>query len=733
LQSDELIRLDVETLIGPLACWTRPEPEDSDRPVLLAIASSFMNLRALDRMPGLLADACQVVLAELPSSSIPMVPDLSAWRVAAAFSQLIGSAFRGRPVVALGFGDAALIAVSIRTPEVVRVVALDPPVRSEKAWPLRSALEARLAAASPALKRFLADIHGVGEAAAPRDHRRMFQTSQAPVDMLVGEAPLMPERPTDRLPSLVDEEDRAWLRTNAPVDLRVVSGAGHDLARDAGGMVLAAARSAVERAAAFRRPMAQIVVRLADATPWTARRVLYLGPEPDAFRSAFLARNPAAAVDAVATPGAYDALVLVEPNPALASALADVLAPGGCLLVATQLGQAGRLAAEALTGAGLTLDRGDRVITPVGTVLLRARKAPARPIPLTTVVYARALMDIRTELPARGLRTCPDLEVEYQWPPFAQSVGGAPGVVVLTRPAEWTVEAWRATAARAMLARQVLVIEYDDHPELVYQMTRGAGLAAEDWERFRVVHAIQTTTEPLLELFRRHNPEVALFPNAVFSLAPFPAGRRAPRVFYGGVSRGPFAVEVARALAPAVAASPSAVFHVVGDRAFFEALPTEAKVYDDFLSYEAYLDAMAACSVSLSPLSDSPMVETKSDAKYLDASRAGVVTLASPTVYQRTIQSGRNGLIAATLDDWGAMLTRLLADDAERERLARAAWQDVRDRRMFAAQVDARRDWYGDLLARREAIDAAILRRAPEVARHLPSGALRAGAVLRTT
>lgn len=742
MTAENLLRLAAPTLVGELPYWTPPETADSDRPVLLVIAGSFMSMRSLNRLPQLLAGRCQVVLVELPTTTPPEIPNLTAARVAEAFGQLVHRAFRARPVVVLAFGDAAVMAVSIRAPEVLRTVAVEPPLRSEKLWPMHDAVLARAEAASDGFKRFLDDLYGVGGATpGARDHRSAFRAPQAPVDVLVGEDPLMPERDTPRTPSLVDEEDRAWLRAQPQVSLRVVAGAGHDLVREAGGAVLEAARAALDWAAAFRRPAAQMARRLVEATPIEAARVLFLGEGHDEFAAGYLARCPAARVDVAASAGAsYDAIVLADPSgetPADDALLAS-LTPRGTMVAATQLGAPARRLGESLSQHGLTLLSGDRALTAVGTALVRARRSPPPATPLTIVAYARTLMDIRTRLPAMALRSDPALEVEYQAPPFAQPEGGVPGVVVMTRPAEWTPEAWRATAARAIQARQVLVVEYDDHPELVSQMTRGVSVPERDWERFRMVHAIQTSTEPLVELFQRFNPEVAMFPNAVFTLAPFPQTPRPRRVFFGGVTRGPFVVDVARALWPAIEAYPDTAFHVVGDRAFFDALPTANKQFDDYLPYEAYLNAMAACAISLSPLEDRPMVETKSDAKYLDAARAGVVTIASPTVYARTIRSGVNGLIAARLEDWPTALSQLLGDDPLRERIARAAWEDARDHRMFAHQLGRRRDWYRDLLARRKALNAAILARAPAVAAELATrrglaSSLRPDEGVRTT
>ena len=57
-----------------------------------------------------------------------------------------------------------------------------------------------------------------------------------------------------------------------------------------------------------------------------------------------------------------------------------------------------------------------------------------------------------------------------------------------------------------------------------------------------------------------------------------------------------------------------------------------------------------------------------------------------------------------------------LGDQSARERMARTAWEEVRGQRMFAHQIPERRAWYAELLARREALDRAILQRVPEVA-----------------
>jgi hypothetical protein len=82
-------------------------------------------------------------------------------------------------------------------------------------------------------------------------------------------------------------------------------------------------------------------------------------------------------------------------------------------------------------------------------------------------------------------------------------------------------------------------------------------------------------------------------------------------------------------------------------------------------------------------------------------------------VYDRVIEHGVNGLLAREVGDWAPLLQQVLTDEPSRQRMARAAWDQVRDERMFADQGVLRRDWYLDLWARREALNAAMIERVP--------------------
>jgi hypothetical protein len=462
---------------------------------------------------------------------------------------------------------------------------------------------------------------------------------------------------------------------------------------------------------------------LLEATPLDARKLLYVGDDGVSFARAVATTNPQATVDHVTqgapyanlAKGSFDTLVFSRrlADTELTLAL-DLLCEGGVLVA--RWGGSVENAGERLRSFGLALRA---PFDEFGTGIVRARKikadtAPAPFLRIQSVAYATALLDIRTRLPTQGLRTDPDLRVSYHVTPFEllPARQDEPKVLVLARTAEMPLAGWRPFLARAIRGGWIVVNEYDDYPPLVAEML-GLPSGPEQMARFGYAHAVQTTTPPLAEAFRPYNSEIAMFPNAVFELLPFRAGPRPPRVFYGGVTRGPFAVEVATALGPAVERFTDTEFVVIGDRAVFEALPTVRKRYYSYMNFGAYLSLMSECSVSISPVKAGPMQDAKSDAKFLDAARAGVVTIASPTVYDRVVVHGENGLLAPNLDDWAPALSKVLEDEADRERMARNAWEYVGEKRMFAHQVAARREWYQDLWNRRDALNESLMSRIP--------------------
>jgi hypothetical protein len=735
LKLESLARRDLTTSVGVLPLWSRPEIFGRAHPVVVGVQGMFAGPDDLSGLPALLAPLADAAVVKIPAMGLPGVGLAAMEAYGRALDEIVAALFPDRPVVVLGVSLGALAALAVRAPNVRRIVAVEPPLVTGDLWPLLEPLRAQMRAhPGEAVRAAFWSFFGVGpQATAARDYRTLLDGLSRPTDIVLAGEPLEPRRSVERFPSLVGADERARLAAHPRIRLHVAKDAGHNVQGQAPKVVRDVLLEACRRAAAEPAyDPGELDEPLVEATPLTAARVLHWGPGGPSFARAYLSWNPASLVsvlgeDPAAEPegpgeAPFDVLALGAPPPAdLLERLAARLAPGGSLVMRGAAPDAAPAAlrealARADFGVGPPLDDG-------GTGVLRARKsmpgAPAAdPLRVEVLAFAPLLMDVRTRLPTRGLRTDPDLAVAYATAPHRPPPMPleAPKVLVMQRQGGAVpLEVLREQFAHAIARGWVVVIEYDDHPGLVAEAL-GRPYEGAELARFGYAHALQTTTEGLARLFAAFNPEVRVFENAVFELAPFPATDPPRRVFYGAVSRGGFGVEVARSLAPVVDAFPDTTFEVLGDREVFAALPTENKLFAEYLPYEAYLARMAACAVSLSPIEALPMREMKSDAKFLDAARAGVLTIASPLIYESVIAHGTNGLIARGPEDWAPLLREALARPDWRRAMARRAWDYVRGERMFAGQIAARRDWYRELWARRAELNEAVFARVPGLA-----------------
>jgi hypothetical protein len=725
---DSFISQSVTTRLGVVRLQTSPGPMEPVRPLVFALPSSLStpeNFAALFERLELLADMCVMTLP-IAGALDPSANTVAS--LAGVVGELLESRYPERTVLLLGASIGAVVALAVRARNLARIVAVEPPLVTAGLWPVLGALAEHLRQArDPLSEAYISASFGVTQARVTgRDHRWVLDGLNVPADVILAEEPLEPQRAVARHPSLVGEAERGLLAATPGVRLHVVPGTGHNVIGQAitaaGEIVLEACHRASAQLPADRLRLDE---PLLEATPQAARRVLHWGPDGEVFAHAFWKLNPKGQVTVLGTDPAadppsgsteaFDAVVLSRPPPPEALArLTKALRPSGHLIARWVTGREA-LGAE-LAACGLVprepVDR-------AGTGILRAQKLepgqkPSAAMVVRVVPYARFLMDVRTRMPARGLKSDPELRVDYQRPPvdLPDLPRAAPKVLVLLRPAELRQAYWRSFLADMIRRGWLVVLDYDDYPPLIAK-TKGLPITEADMQLFWYAHGVQTSTPALVEHFAPLNPETVLFPNPAFELLPFPQAERPPRVFYGALIRGDYAVSVASSLAPAIDSRPDTEFVVIGDKEVFAALPTANKRFFSYMSFEAYLLLMSQCTVSLSPVEDLEDWNTKSDGKYVDAARAGVLTIGSPVVYDRVIEHGVNGLLAREVSDWAPLLRQVLTDEPSRQRMARAAWDQVRDERMFADQGVLRRDWYLDLWARREALNAAMIERVP--------------------
>jgi SAM-dependent methyltransferase len=268
---------------------------------------------------------------------------------------------------------------------------------------------------------------------------------------------------------------------------------------------------------------------------------------------------------------------------------------------------------------------------------------------------------------------------------------------------------------RALLERGYLIVgEFDDDP------AHFADLARTDFLALRGCHCIQTSTEVMAESLRPYNPHVMVFPNQVASLSPPRTADQADSgpvtIFFGALNRETDWAPILLVLNGVLAShGGGARVQVVYDRLFFDALTTENKSFEPLCSYERYKSLLSQADIALLPLEPTPFNRHKSDLKFIESAAQGAAVLASPTVYESTIRHGETGLIYHSLDEFAAMLDRLISDGPFRRRLADAAYHYVAENRMLARHVRARYDWYCAMLDRRQHLDNELRHRVPEL------------------
>lgn len=198
---------------------------DTGRPILIIITGAYSEAReyhdAQAKFPTL-----DVLRAQLPGNHCPPLLTTSVGAWCAAYSEALQAGFPDRPTVAVGASTGALIALGLRAPGVRRIVAVEPPLLTAGAWPLRE-----LAQRAPADgATFLWNVLGVSATAAePRDYTALLDGLTAPATVLAGSARLEDQASGEPWPSLVSAEARQRLKACPLVRYQEVEGAGHNV------------------------------------------------------------------------------------------------------------------------------------------------------------------------------------------------------------------------------------------------------------------------------------------------------------------------------------------------------------------------------------------------------------------------------------------------------------------------------------------------------------------------
>jgi hypothetical protein len=265
-----------------------------------------------------------------------------------------------------------------------------------------------------------------------------------------------------------------------------------------------------------------------------------------------------------------------------------------------------------------------------------------------------------------------------------------------------------------------IVSDIDDDPH------HWPGYVNADFRAFRGVHAVTVSTEPLAEMVRQWNPNVAVFPNQAFRLPDTPAttpkGGARMRVFFGALNRqDDWAAVRDQIMDLAERHADRIEWIVVHDESFFDALPPQAtKTFHPTLPHARFMAVLAQCDIALLPLVDTPFNRLKSDLKLVECASAGVVPVCSRLIYDTDPAHADFAIFADGPQDWRDALLALIVSPDEVRRRRDLARNHVSTHRMHALAAPAREAYYRDLVARREDLERQRQRRIAAMAASSP-------------
>jgi len=260
----------------------------------------------------------------------------------------------------------------------------------------------------------------------------------------------------------------------------------------------------------------------------------------------------------------------------------------------------------------------------------------------------------------------------------------------------------------------LIVIEFDDDP-LHWPL-----IAQNNFLNFRGGHCVQTSTESLAEYFRQFNPNVAIFPNQIAELPPprVYSEEMVVTIFFGALNREEDWKEIMPILNKVLAEKQKQVrVKIIHDRQFFDALNTPHKEFEPQCPYNRYLEILRSCDIAILPLRQNRFNSFKSDLKFLECAANGVVALASPTVYEASIQQGETGLIYHSIQEFETQLKKLIANVEYRRQIANNAYNWVKDNRLLSQHYRQRYNWYLEMRSQLPRLNEELRQRVPELFR----------------
>lgn len=316
--------------------------------------------------------------------------------------------------------------------------------------------------------------------------------------------------------------------------------------------------------------------------------------------------------------------------------------------------------------------------------------------------------DVRVHEPLEALASLPGVSVSVMEEARLSAGKNELSKIFLWHRPVLTWEKSLTTIQQLRKAGYLIITEFDDHH------APWPDIEANQFLSFAGVHAVQTTTPALAQMFRQFNPEIGVFGNQLNELVPRKATLRPKQtqIFFGALNRQADWAPIMGPLNKALnATKEDFCFEVVFDKAFYDALDTPNKHFTPQCPYGLYKSKLLEADISLMPLLPNEFNRMKSDLKFVEAAGCGAVPVASDVVYEACDPEGEFSIICKTPSSFADAVILLIEDPFKRASMQLKAREYVRKSRLLCHQVSDRYAWYVDLLNRWDSLDHALDKR----------------------
>lgn len=258
-------------------------------------------------------------------------------------------------------------------------------------------------------------------------------------------------------------------------------------------------------------------------------------------------------------------------------------------------------------------------------------------------------------------------------------------------------------------SQRVTVFEINDDVQDMQPSNPLAGFFAqpENLRLFRrlalTCDAVQYSVAELQRLYGSLNRRGQVFHNQLVTVPPLrTAPAQAVNLGWGG-SAGHLddMAAIAPALIGFIQAQPNVTLQLMcSERIWrlFDALPSDRKRLTPVGSIDDYYAFVSQLDIGIAPNQDAGFNRARSDVKFLEYAGFGAVPVVQRlTPYLNSVKEGQTGFLFDTAQELVSLLTRLVQDPAERQRIRENAYRYASSERQQAAHAAERLDFYAQL------------------------------------